>query len=237
MSPRPRCRSHRSRRRPSRTCPRSREEIELALKACARRLKTHLNKAERKGKTRVKFEIVHEIIPMIAQKSAKIVDRPVPDIRGTITKIMNVVWMEDSVAYEKKRHHVSVKMYNYTPKSQSFHLHMLVPHENIDKKTLELEPIEVREGNKLTWDIKRVASTEMYELKFDLVGLPQEEYDENEIYVSGIDAASVIGVDVLPGRLGPGAPQDRRGGRARSRRRGGRGRGDRLRRGRGGDQP
>jgi DNA topoisomerase-6 subunit B len=123
----------------------------------------------------------------------------VPDIRGTITKIMNVVWMEDSVAYEKKRHHVSVKMYNYTPKSQSFHLHMLVPHESIDKKTLELEPIEVREGNKLTWDIKRVASTEMYELKFDLVGLPQEEYDENEIYVSGIDAASVIGVDVLPG--------------------------------------
>jgi DNA topoisomerase-6 subunit B len=179
--------------------PEIREEIELALKACARRLKTHLNKAERKGKTRVKFEIVHVIIPMIAQKSAKIVNRPVPDIRGTITKIMNVVWMEDSVAYEKKRHHVSVKMYNYTPKSQSFHLHMLVPHESIDKKTLELEPIEVREGNKLTWDIKRVASTEMYELKFDLVGLPQEQYDENEIYVSGIDAASVIGVDVLPG--------------------------------------
>jgi hypothetical protein len=29
--------------------------------------------------------------------------------------------------------------------------------------------------------------------------VPQEQYDENEVYVSGIDPASVIGVEVLPG--------------------------------------
>ena len=179
--------------------PEIREEIELALKACARRLKTHLNKAAKKSKTRVKFEIVQDIIPMIAEKSAKIVGKPVPKLAGTITKIMNVVWIDDEVKFEKNRHHISVRIYNYTPKTQSFHLHMLVPYDKIDQKTLKEKPIEVRETNKLTWDIKRIASTEIVELAFDLQGVPQEQYDDNEVYVSGIDAASVIGAEVLPG--------------------------------------
>lgn len=179
--------------------PEIKEEIELAIKACARRLKTHLNKAAKKGKTKVKFEIVQEIIPMIAQKSAKIVGKPMPDLAGTITKIMNVVWIEDGIKFEKGRHHISVKIYNYTPKSQSFHLHILAPYDKIDQKTLKEKPIEIRENNKLTWDIKRIASTGIYELTFDLHGLPQEQYDDNELYVSGIDASSVIGAEVLPG--------------------------------------
>ena len=179
--------------------PEIKEEIELALKACARSLKTHLNKAAKRSKTKVKFEIVQDIIPMIAQKSAKIVGKPVPKLAGTITKIMNVVWVDEEVNFEKNRHHISVKIYNYTPKSQSFHLHMLAPYDKIDQKTLKEKPIEARDGNKLTWDVKRLASTDIFELAFDLHGLPQEQYDENEVYVSGIDPASVIGVEVLPG--------------------------------------
>jgi len=179
--------------------PEIREEIELALKACARRLKTHLNKAAKRSKAKVKFEIVQDIIPMIAEKSAKIVGKPVPKLSGTITKIMNVVWIDDDVQPEKNRQHVSVKIYNYTPKSQSFHLHMLVPYDKIDPKTLKEKPIEMRDGNKVTWDIKRLSSTDIFELHFDLVGIPAEQYDDNEIYVSGIDPASVIGVEVLPG--------------------------------------
>jgi len=179
--------------------PEIKEEIELALKACARRLKTHLNKAEKKSKTRVKFEIVQDIIPMIAQKAAKIVGKPVPKLAGTITKIMNVVWIDDEVKFEKNRHHISVKIYNYTPKSQNFHLHMLLPYDKVDQKTLKMLPIEVREANKVTWDVKRLSSTDILELNFDLHGVPQEQYDENELYVSGIDSASVIGAEVLPG--------------------------------------
>jgi hypothetical protein len=110
-----------------------------------------------------------------------------------------VVWIDEDVKFEKSRHHVAVKIYNYTPKSQSFHLHMLVPYDKIDQRTLKEKPIEVREGNKLTWDIKRLASTDIFELTYDLHGVSQEQYDENEVYVSGIDAASVIGVEVLPG--------------------------------------
>jgi DNA topoisomerase-6 subunit B len=179
--------------------PEIKEEIELALKACARRLKTHLNKAAKRSKTKVKFEIVQDIIPMIAEKSAKIVGKPVPKLAGTITKIMNVVWIEDSVKSEKNRHNISVKIYNYTPKTQSFHLHMLVPYDKIDQKTLKEKPFEIRETNKVTWEVKRIASTQIFELTFSLHGVPPEQYDDNEVYVSGIDAASVIGAEVLPG--------------------------------------
>ncbi len=59
--------------------PSIQEEIELALKACGRSLRTHLNKKERKGKTRAKFEIVQVIIPLIAEKTSQIVGKPVPD--------------------------------------------------------------------------------------------------------------------------------------------------------------
>jgi DNA topoisomerase-6 subunit B len=179
--------------------PEIKEEIELALKACARKLKTHLNKAAKRTKARVKFEIVQDIIPMIAEKSAKIVGKPVPKLAGTITKIMNVVWIDEDVKFEKNRHHVSVRIYNYTPKSQSFHLHMLLPFDKVDQKTLKEKPSEVRDGNKVTWQVKRLSSTDIMELNFDLHGVQQEQYDENEVYVSGIDPASVIGVEVLPG--------------------------------------
>ena len=215
--------------------PEIKEEIELALKACARRLKTHLNKAAKKGKAKVKFEIVQDIIPMIAEKSAKIVGKPVPKIAGTITKIMNVVWIDDEVKFDKKRHHVSVKIYNYTPKTQSFHLHMLVPYDKIDQKTLALQPIEVREGNKVTWDIKRIASTEMFELKYELAGLAAGAVRRQR----GVRERDRRGLGHRgrgpPGRLGPRASEDHRGGArgARGGRRGGRGG---LRRGHGGDQ-
>ena len=76
---------------------------------------------------------------------------------------------------------------------------MLVPYDRIDQKTLKEKPLEIRETNKLTWDVKRIASTEIFELTFDLHGVPLEQYDDNEIYVSGIDAASIIGAEVLPG--------------------------------------
>ncbi len=179
--------------------PEIREEIELALKACARRLKTHLNKAAKRGKAKVKFEIVQDIIPMIAEKSAKIVGKPVPDIAGTITKIMNVVWIDDDVKSEKKKQLVTVRIFNYTPKSQSFHLHMLVPYDKIDPKSLKEKPIEMRDGDKVTWEIKRLQSTAVFELSFELTSVTAEQYADNEIYVSGIDPASIIGVEVLPG--------------------------------------
>ncbi len=179
--------------------PEMQEEIQLALKACGRKLKTHLNKRETKGKTKAKFEIVREILPLIAEKSAKIVGKDVPSLTGTITKIMNVVWIDDSITFEKDRYKVKVKVYNYTPKSQSFNLHALVPEGALDEKATVPRPSEIKEGGKVSWELKRIPSTGDVEVSFDLTGLDAESYDENELYASGINPVSIIGADPLPG--------------------------------------
>ncbi|MHC1708849.1 MAG: DNA topoisomerase VI subunit B [Methanomassiliicoccales archaeon] len=179
--------------------PELQAEIELALKICGRSLKTHLNKRETKSKTRVKFEIVQEILPLIAQKSAKIVGKPVPKLSGSITKIMNVVWIDDAVTFEKGRHRVRVSIYNYTPTAQKFNLHMVLPPGSFDYKGLQFFPTEVRDDGKASWDLPKIASTERFDLNFALTGLNKDDYDENEIYASGINPIFIIGAEPIPG--------------------------------------
>ncbi|MCG7844659.1 MAG: DNA topoisomerase VI subunit B [Methanomassiliicoccales archaeon] len=179
--------------------PELQTEVELALKICGRSLKTHLNKKETKSKAKVKFEIVQVILPLIAQKSAKIVNKPVPKLSGTITKIMNVVWIDDAVTYEKGRHKVRVSIYNYTPAPQKFNLHMVLPPGAFDYKGLQFFPTEVRDDGKASWDLPKIASTERLDLSFALAGLNKDDYDENEIYSSGINPVFIIGAEPLPG--------------------------------------
>jgi DNA topoisomerase-6 subunit B len=179
--------------------PNIQEEIQLALKACGRNLRMHLNKKERKSKTRAKFEIVQVIIPLMAEKTSSILERPVPDLRGTITKIMNVVWIDDSVSYEKGRHKVKVSIYNYTPKQQKFVIHTVVPKGHLNEKACSLGPSEVKDDEKITWELPRIASTEIYELSFELDGLDAEMFQDVELYVSGINPVDVMGADPLPG--------------------------------------
>ena len=133
--------------------PAIQEEIALALKACGRSLKIHLNKKDRKTKTRSKFEIVQVIIPLMAEKTSKIVGKPVPDLRGTLTKIMNVVWIDDAITYVKGRHKVKVLVYNYTPKQQRFRLHTVLPRGCLDVESCNIKPVEVKDEEKITWEL------------------------------------------------------------------------------------
>jgi DNA topoisomerase VI subunit B len=177
-----------------------RQEIELALKACGRSLKTHLSKVSRKEKTKLKFEIVAEIIPKIAEKSAKIVKKPIPKLGGTITKIMNIVWIDDKIEYEKKRHKVTINIYNYTPTARTMDLIMVLPNHNgflISKA--KPEPTIEKEGMVLSWQIKRLPSTEQMQILLELSGMDKDAYDDNVLYVTGIDPTQVIGAEPLPG--------------------------------------
>lgn len=176
-----------------------RAEIELALRTCGRKLKTHLNKKETKSRTRVKFDIVRELLPQIAEKSALIVGKNVPDLGKTITKIMNVVWIDDSVDWVEDRHRVSVSIYNYTPTGKKFSLHSIIPNGAMIGGYGEIKPKEIKNGGKVTWDLKRIPSTERIDIIYDLIGLDRDEYDDNELYISGINSVGVIGAEPLPG--------------------------------------
>ncbi|MFP4545939.1 MAG: DNA topoisomerase VI subunit B, partial [Methanomassiliicoccales archaeon] len=175
------------------------DEIELALRACGRKLKSHLNKKETQKKTRAKFEIVRELLPQIAEKSASIVGKETPDLSRTITKIMNVVWVEDHLEYVDGKHRVTIRVHNYTPKRQKFNLHSIIPEGAMFGGCSSIRPTDIRNGGKVTWELKSIPSAQSKEIIFDLMGLDQEDYDENWIYVSGINPAHVIGADPLPG--------------------------------------
>jgi DNA topoisomerase-6 subunit B len=179
--------------------PQIREEVERALRGCARRLQIHLKKKVRKKKTREKFDIVQGILPRIAEKSAKIVGKPKPRLEPIITKIMNVVWIDDSVEFEKGKHNVTISIYNYTPSRKKFNLYAVVPQDSLDEKSFNVKPNRIRKSGKIRWELKSIPSTECLEIKFRLKGLDKEDFDEAEIYCSGINPVLVIGAEPLPG--------------------------------------
>jgi DNA topoisomerase-6 subunit B len=179
--------------------PKIQEEIERALRACARRLQIHIKKKVRKKKTREKFDIVQGLLPQIAEKSASIVGKPVPRLEPIITKIMNVVWIDDTVEYIKKKHEVTISIYNYTPSRKKFNLYAVVPAGSVDEKSFSLKPNRIRKTGKMRWELKSIPSTERLDVKFKLKGLDADDFDEAEIYVSGINQVQVIGAEPLPG--------------------------------------
>lgn len=175
-------------------------ELDLALKECGRRLKTHLTKKAHRAKTKEKFEIVQLILPRIADKSAKIVGKKVPVLDATITKIMGVVWVDEEIAYDKKqkRHQVTINVHNFTDAGKKLNLHILLP-RGLEAKSIDPKPADVREDGKITWELKRIDSVAKASVSFILEGLDEAEYDESDIYVSAINPTLVIGAEPLPG--------------------------------------
>lgn len=174
-------------------------EITLALQESGRRLKSHMNKKVKRAKTAEKFEVVRTILPRIAEESSRIVNRPVPDIRRTITKIMNVVWIDDQVDFEAGRYRVRVDVHNYTPGARKFKLHAVVPAKTVDSLLSSPGPSEVRSDGKVTWRLPRIPATESLVVAFELPGLEDGDYEDTELYVSGIAPSQVVGVEPLPG--------------------------------------
>jgi len=174
------------------------EETELALKECGRRLKTHLNKKERKAKTREKFDIVQKVLPQIAAKSAAVVGKKVPNLEGTITKIMGVVWVEPKVEFTAGVHHVSIEIHNFTSAGKKLNLHVLLP-RGATLANASPKPYEIKEDGKVSWELKRIGSVEREMVTFEVAGLDKDELDDPELFASGISPELVIGAEPLPG--------------------------------------
>ena len=179
-------------------------EITAAIRGCARNLKSHLNKLERRSKTRAKFDIVQKILPDLAQKSAEYLDRPVPNLDRTITKIMNVIWIEPSA--EKLGKHdrrYTYTIYNYTEKSRGFGLHAKLPKEAVNL-SLFSNPLfkEFDEQGRAFWEITDLQPSGSMSISFDLNGEMADTFSEDDIYISGISPVIVMGAEPLPGDWG-----------------------------------
>lgn len=179
-------------------------EIELALKLCARSLKTHLNKEDKRRKTHAKFEIVQEILPEFAKKSAEFLRRPVPDLDRTISKIMNVVWIEPTTTSGKKKSRtITYTIYNYTGKERSLCLHAQLPKEAVNLTLFGNEYFtEMNDEGKTTWTIGNIPPAKNVSVTFELDGDMSDVFSADDVYVSGINPVIVMGADQLPGDWG-----------------------------------
>ena len=184
--------------------PELQSEIGLALRLCARNLKSHLNKMDRKKKTHAKFEIVQEILPDMAQKAAGHLGRPVPNLDMTITRIMNVVWVEPSVKkVDKKTRQITYTIYNYTSLPRTFMLHARLPKEAVNLTLFGHELFkDMNDEGKANWEIDNLQPSKHTEVSFELKGDMADTFDADDVYFSGLNPAMVMGAELLPGDWG-----------------------------------
>ncbi|AIZ56664.1 type 2 DNA topoisomerase 6 subunit B [Candidatus Methanoplasma termitum] len=180
-------------------------EIEQALRLCARNLKSHLNKMERKTKTGAKFQIVQEIIPAIAKKSSAMLNRPMPDLSRTISKIMNVVWIKAEKKKDPQKGFViTYTIHNYTTQERTIGLHTHLP-KSCANLTLFSNPYFVNnmtDDGKVMWEVKNIQPSTSLTISFELKGELADTFDADDVYISGINPVLVMGAEALPGDWG-----------------------------------
>ena len=98
------------------------EEGRKAMLEMGRGLRKHLEKKKKMAKTKEKFELINDILPAIAKKSAEILERPVPELSGSITKIMSAVISETTTEWNKKTKQtdVAIVLFNYTSRARAY---------------------------------------------------------------------------------------------------------------------
>src|SRR3989442_13894303 len=113
---------------------------------------------------------------------------------------MGGVRIGEQIAYDKKakRHTVTINIHNFPSAGKKLNLHLLMP-RGLEAKSVEPKPTELRGDRKITWELKRIDSVTKASISFVLDGLDEAEYDESDVYVSGINPGLVIGAEPLPG--------------------------------------
>jgi DNA topoisomerase-6 subunit B len=198
--------------------PEIESEIKLALRECARKVQHHIHKEVRRKKTRDKFDLINKILPEIAKKSSNMLNKPVPSIKEVVTRIMDVVWIEDLIKYEKSpKKHVQttlisdplkglkegvltksiISVVNYKCKPLKFNLYAIIPKDAI-VGLVTPKPSKIS-SNYIKWNLNTISPADKIDINFELAGLEKEDFDENDLYVENINPAYVIGADKWEG--------------------------------------
>jgi DNA topoisomerase VI subunit B len=193
-------------------------EIKLALRSCARNVQRHIRKKVRRKKTKDKFVLITKILPEISKKSSDMIGKPMPTLDGVITKIMDVIWIEDLVEYEQIKgapvqttllqenpkdnagHVITkslIRVANYKQKPQKFSLYAIIPEEAV---VGNINPPPIKQTSHfIKWQLDKIQPATKIDITFELAGLQKGDYDENDLYVEQINPGFVIGADKWEG--------------------------------------
>jgi len=198
--------------------PEIENEIKLAFRECARKVQHHINKKVKREKTREKFDLITRILPEIAKKSAHMLNKPVPSLDPIITKIMDIVWIEDLIEYEKVNRtpvqttltdkpsaeqkggiitKSKIMIVNYKRSPQKFNLYAVIPQDAVVGE-VNPKPSKIT-NNYIKWNLDAISSANKVDIIFELAGLEKGDFDENDLYVENINPTYVIGADKWEG--------------------------------------
>jgi DNA topoisomerase-6 subunit B len=177
------------------------DETRKALLEMGRGLRKHLEKKKKMAKTQEKFELVNDIIPAIAQKSAEILGRPVPELSGSITKIMSAVIAESETLWNKetKQTDISITLFNYTSRARSYTLLASWPER--EGATMENNNTGGRKEatGVWAWKLETLDPGQTYVIKFSLGGLEKGDWTDTDVFFRG--SQDVIGATKMDEKL------------------------------------
>ena len=177
------------------------DETRKALIEMGRGLRKHLEKKKKMAKTQEKFELVNDIIPAIAEKSAQILGRPVPELAGSITKIMSAVIAESETVWNKetKNTEVSITLFNYTSRARSYTLLASWP----EREGASMENNETGGRKEATgvwaWKLETLDPGQTYVIKYTLTGLEKGDWTDTDVFFRG--SQDVIGATKMDEKL------------------------------------
>jgi DNA topoisomerase-6 subunit B len=169
------------------------EEARKAMLEMGRGLRKHLEKKKKMAKTQEKFELINDILPAIAAKSAEILDKPIPDLSGSITRIMSAVIGETSTVWNKetKQTDVSITIYNYTSRSRAYTILATWP-EKSGAKLVNNDTGGRKEAMGVwAWKLQTLEPGERIVISYSLSGLEKGDWVETDIFYRG--SQEVIG--------------------------------------------
>ena len=163
------------------------EEIRKALLEVGRGLKNHLKKSSQRKKAKEKFELVNIILPEIAKKSSEILSRPEPNLAPVITQIMNAVFCEEILGWEKERKVAtcSIKIYNYTARARAYTILAKWP-ENENTALVDNDRGGRKEAKGIwAWRLDTLNPGTCTTVDFGVSGLAKGDWVDTDIFFRG----------------------------------------------------
>jgi DNA topoisomerase-6 subunit B len=177
------------------------EEGRKAMLEMGRGLRKHLEKKKKMGKTREKFELINDIIPAIAEKSASLLQLPVPDLAASITKIMSAVIAETTTTWNKetKQTDVHIVLYNYTSRARSYTMLVTWP-EKQGAKMIGNELGGRKEATGVwAWKLETLQPGVQTVITYSLDNLEKGDWNDTDVFYRG--SQEVIGATKMDEKL------------------------------------
>ena len=177
------------------------DEVRKALLEMGRGLRKHLEKKKKMAKTQEKFELVNDIIPAIAEKAAAILDRPVPNLSGSITRIMGAVISEATTAWNKetKQTDVSITLFNYTTRARSYTLLASWPERDGATMVNNEQGGRKEASGVWAWKLDTLEPGQTITFTYSLTGLERGDWTDTDLFYRG--SQEVIGASKMDEKL------------------------------------